>query len=84
MCKMYSHYSRGTALPGAAVSALTLKAIDYKHTLAHTRTCTCAHVRSLINISAKSHLGPGNDKTHTHKHTYNESSHLTMSNKTFS
>lgn len=43
MCKMYSHYSRGTALPGAAVSALTLKAIDYKHTLAHTRTHAHAH-----------------------------------------
>jgi len=80
MCKMYSHYSRGTALPGGAVSALALKAIDYKHT--HTHTWTCAHIQSLINISAKSHLGPGNDKTY--KHAYNESSHLTMSNKTFS
>jgi len=42
---MYSHYSRGTALPGGAVSALALKAIDYKHTHAHMdmRTHTISH-----------------------------------------
>ncbi len=54
------------------------------HSLTHVGTCAHVHVHSLINVSAKSHLGPGNDKTHTHKHAYNESSHLTMSNKTFS
>lgn len=73
MCKMYSHYSRETALPEAAVSAFPLKATDYKH--------THAHVRSLINISAKSHLGPGMTK-HAPKPANNES-RLSTSHKLF-